>query len=98
MSGAKLIQVIETTIATRGGGRCKEDPVRRVTQYWATDGTLLAEVDDWRDALDVEALQQAAKSLLDVMAAQGIGGNLDGYTKHLRDVLRRSTSAPPEKP
>lgn len=48
MSGptARLIQVIETTLTTRGEG-VDGDPIRRVTQYWSTDGRLLAEVDTW---------------------------------------------------
>lgn len=40
---AKVIQVIETK-ATRGLGT-EKDPVRVVTQYWALDGTFLAEMD-----------------------------------------------------
>jgi hypothetical protein len=40
---AKLIQVIEVS-TTRGTGT-QLDPVRTVTQYWSTDGELLAERD-----------------------------------------------------
>ena len=40
---AKLIQVIKTE-EKRGEGK-EDDPVRLVTQYWSTDGTLLAERD-----------------------------------------------------
>lgn len=40
---ARLIQVIETS-EVRGAG-IPGNPMRRVTQYFATDGTLLAEVD-----------------------------------------------------
>ena len=42
---AKLIAVIEVETA-RGSGT-KGDPHRTVYQYYATDGTLLAERDDW---------------------------------------------------
>lgn len=42
---ARLIQVIETD-TSRGKGTM-DNPVRRVMQYWSTDGELLAE----RDAL-----------------------------------------------
>jgi predicted secreted Zn-dependent protease len=42
---ARVIQVIETTLALRGSGKSEADPMRRVTQYWTLDGTLLAEVD-----------------------------------------------------
>lgn len=44
---AKLIQVIEAE-ETRGRG-VESDPVRRVKQYWSTDGELLAEVDPWKE-------------------------------------------------
>lgn len=40
---AKLISVIETDLLRLGDG--KEDPIRRVTQYWSTDGVLLAQSD-----------------------------------------------------
>jgi hypothetical protein len=42
---AKLIQVIVTDIECRGRGDSPADPMRRITQYWSTDGELLAEVD-----------------------------------------------------
>ena len=42
--GARLLQVIETNILVRGAGT-EADPRRKVTQYWSTDGTLLAERD-----------------------------------------------------
>ena len=41
---ARLIQVIETDNERRGKGT-EDDPVRRIVQYWSTDGILLAEVD-----------------------------------------------------
>lgn len=44
MFRAKLIQVIVTDLDLRGKGTT-EDPIRRVTQYWSTDGKLLAEDD-----------------------------------------------------
>ena len=43
---AELIQVIRTSLTTRGKG-VDGDPIRRVTQFWTTDGELLAEVDPW---------------------------------------------------
>ena len=45
MDKAELIQVIKTTLTRRGEGVPQEDPVRIITQYWSTDGKLLAEVD-----------------------------------------------------
>ena len=44
MSGARVIQVIETYIEVRGSGQ-KGNPFRKVFQYWTPDGTLLAEAD-----------------------------------------------------
>ena len=41
---ARVIQVIEMTIARRGEGK-ESDPVRIVTQYWTLDGSLIVEVD-----------------------------------------------------
>ena len=43
---AEVIQVIRTYLTTRGKG-VDGDPIRRITQYWTTDGQLLAEVDPW---------------------------------------------------
>jgi hypothetical protein len=42
---AKVIQVIETKITTRGTGKDSSSPLRGVTQYWSFDGQLLAESD-----------------------------------------------------
>ena len=42
-SAVRLITVIEVE-ATRGEG-VEGDPIRSVTQYWSTDGTMLAERD-----------------------------------------------------
>lgn len=41
---ARVIEVIETKSA-RGSGKSIEDQCRIVTQYWSTDGVLLAEND-----------------------------------------------------
>ena len=43
MTDARLIEVIVTNLELRGNG--KDDPYRRITQYWSLDGKLLAEVD-----------------------------------------------------
>lgn len=42
----ELIEVIRTTLTLAGSGKSKDDPTRRVIQFWSTDGDLLAEVDD----------------------------------------------------
>lgn len=47
MDTARVIQVIETTIARRGNGTTT--PFRMLTQYWSLDGTLLATVDPLPD-------------------------------------------------
>ena len=46
MSGtdARVIQVIETNLTTRGTGT-KDSPYRRVKEYWSMDGEKLAEFD-----------------------------------------------------
>jgi len=41
-NGAKIISVIETVLLRRGVGTA-EDPMHAVTQYWSTEGELLAE-------------------------------------------------------
>lgn len=46
MKDVELIQVIRTRLITRGKGT-DDDPYRAVTQYWSTDGQLLAEAPDW---------------------------------------------------
>lgn len=40
----ELISVIRTELLRRGEGT-KEDVIRIITQYWSTDGELLAEID-----------------------------------------------------
>lgn len=42
--GATLIHVIRTELEVRGSGT-RDDPHRRVIQFWSTDGELLAEAD-----------------------------------------------------
>ena len=41
----RVLQVIETDLVRRGDGS-KDNPFRRVTQYWSVAGELLAERDD----------------------------------------------------
>lgn len=41
---AKVIQVIQTSLSSRGDGT-RDNHMRRITQYWSLDGELLAEVD-----------------------------------------------------
>jgi hypothetical protein len=45
-----LMQVIRTQLLRRGEGKDRGDPVRIITQYWSTEGYLLAEVDPWLQA------------------------------------------------
>ncbi len=40
---ARTIEVVQTTLTLRGNG--KDDPFRRITEYWSRDGALLAEHD-----------------------------------------------------
>ena len=48
---ARVVQVIETKTA-RGSGRCPDDPVRIVTEYWSLAGEKLAESDPIYQAED----------------------------------------------
>lgn len=50
--GARVIQVIVTTLLRRGSGKDENSPIRGVTQYWSLDGKLLAEVDPCQAAED----------------------------------------------
>lgn len=49
MDRARVIQVVEATLSRRGDG--EETPIRIVTEYFSTDGELLAERDPWQPAL-----------------------------------------------
>lgn len=51
MFNAKLIQVIVTELELRGKGT-EGSPLRRITQYWSTDGELLAEKDPFQRAAE----------------------------------------------
>lgn len=67
VKGARLIGVIQTTIASRGRGDSSDDPIRTITQYWANDGQLLAEHDpDARRQIDARFAQ--VRGLQDAMA------------------------------
>ncbi len=44
LPSAEVIQVIRTCLTTRGKGT-SDDPIRRIQQFWALDGTLLSEDD-----------------------------------------------------
>jgi hypothetical protein len=44
---ARVAQVILTDLVERGGA-VEGDPLRRVTQIWSLDGTLLAEIDPYK--------------------------------------------------
>jgi len=45
----EIITVIKTYLELRGNG--KDDPFRRITQYWTLDGKLLAEKDINKESL-----------------------------------------------
>lgn len=48
MQEAKVIRVIVTKCLIGKGEH--GDPFRDITQYWEFDGTLLAEVDPWKES------------------------------------------------
>jgi len=63
MNSVKQITVIETTIARRGDGNLT--PLRGITQYWTTDGLLLAEVDSLAVKITPENVREARGILVD---------------------------------
>jgi len=50
---ARVIQVIETNLLSRGMGQTN-NPFRRIRQYWSLDGKFLAEVDSWNPTKHAE--------------------------------------------
>ncbi|MEW8027810.1 MAG: hypothetical protein AB2806_08735 [Candidatus Thiodiazotropha sp.] len=52
MDKARIIEVVEATIARRGDG--VKTPIRIVTQYFDKDGIILAESDPGPDERDME--------------------------------------------
>ncbi len=63
----RLIQVIEVSLERRGKGTA-EDPVRRVRQYYSTDGVLLAEHDPFlaeQKSLGPNAIDQIKRVIND---------------------------------
>lgn len=57
---ARVIQVIET-MSLRGSGE-ERDPVRAVKQFWAFDGSLIAESDPFIDEEYEELSQQFSRT------------------------------------
>jgi len=90
MDTAKMIEVIETTLLRRGNG--KEIPVRVITQYWAKDGTLLAEYDPSPDA------GRSITLLQDAVAALGGLQKLDEVCPDLTHDLRATVPEFPIMP
>lgn len=50
MKDIEILKLIKTNIKLAGNG--KDDPYRRVTQYWSFEGDLVFEVDEYRDNLN----------------------------------------------
>lgn len=46
MFSARVIEVIETTLQLAGNGT-RDNPYRRITQYWSKSGQLLAQEDPY---------------------------------------------------
>lgn len=76
---ARVIQVIETTLALRGTGRFERDPIRAITQYWTPEGVLLAEVDPVPAPDASNYVEAVARAVYDQMPYDG----QDGTTKPL---------------
>ena len=83
---ARVIRVIETRLATRGRGT-EDSPIRSITQYWTEDGDLLAEVDSWQTPMRLRRVEEAARSLCELLEAGCHGGQPDAYVKALRKAL-----------
>jgi hypothetical protein len=49
MDGAKVVQLIHTSLLRRGAG-VANDPVRIIDQWWTMDGELVVERDPWLTA------------------------------------------------
>ncbi len=66
---AHVIQVIETDLELRGDGT-ERNPYRRIRQYWALDGNLIAEVDPFTslDHLDTGRTQSGHPPLANRLA------------------------------
>lgn len=86
MDTVKLLQVIETTLLRRGEGR-NADPIRIVRQYWAPDGKLLAEVDDWleveRPRLEAERVELERNLRREI---NRLGETIDGAQDHANQL------------
>lgn len=67
MNTVQAMEVIETTLTRRGNGR--DTPIRIITQYWAKDGTLLAERDPYPDDDRTIQLYRDAVSALGGLSA-----------------------------
>jgi hypothetical protein len=86
MNSAKTIQVIETQ-CSRGAG-VAEDPCRTVTEYWAPDGTKLAERDAWADE-QLDGLRYAAYRYTEAVK-KAVGGIDTPEARELDAAMRRA--------
>lgn len=75
MDQAELIPVIRTTLLRRGDG--SRTPIRSITQFWSTDGDLLAEVDPTPDQRLHEWARDADAVTLAVRIAWGLTRNAE---------------------
>ena len=81
-SGARMLSVIETALARRGDGRRR--PVRVITQYWSTEGELLAEVDPTPDSdRERERMRSALEEIVN-----HVGRCLDGGRHEALEQIR----------
>lgn len=83
---AKLIQVIQ--VETPRGRGVEEDPIRTVTQFWSTDGKLLAENDMEKQVAMSRSQASALMKNHDLQKAR-----YDGLMRWLKE---RRTLKPPQ--
>ena len=53
MGKAQIIELISTDLEERGNG--KDDPYRRITQYWTKNGTLVWEYDPCETSIKLKS-------------------------------------------
>jgi hypothetical protein len=79
MNGARLVTLIESTIARRGKGT-ERSPIRIITQYFSTDGELVAEVD--------QNVQVHLKKILDLVKAVLLANDGKSAEVHLIHAMK----------
>lgn len=83
MNTAKLISVVECTLTTRGDGQ--STPYRIITQYFSTDGKLLAENDPC-EPLKPDVVSMLTK-IRDIVLRHPGNGEINGIPEIITEFL-----------